>query len=64
MPSVYTRYRFLARHEYHYLLIPHISWCSAEAGSHPIREGILDRQYYDESYLPNIARVAAKKLGI
>ena len=36
---------------------------SEEAGTNPIKDGILDRQYYEEAFLPNIARVASEKLG-
>ena len=28
-----------------------------------MKEGILDRQYYDESYLKTIVAVASKRLG-
>lgn len=60
----FTQDTVLAGHEYRYVFIPDISWCSVESGSHSIKEGILDRQYYEEAYLPNIARVATEKLGI
>ena len=36
---------------------------SDEAGTQLIKEGILDRQYYEESYLPSIVSVASIKLG-
>lgn len=36
---------------------------SDDAGTPVVKDGILDRQYYEESYLPNIVSVASNKLG-
>ncbi len=49
--------------EYWCVIIPFLSLSSDEAGADLIKDGILDRQYYDESYLGNITRVASSKLG-
>jgi len=38
-------------------------YCSSEAGCPVIKEGILDRHYYDESILKRVEEVAEKQLG-
>lgn len=37
--------------------------CSDDAGTEEMKDGILDRHYYEESYLHMIGMAASKKLG-
>ncbi len=41
-----------------------LSPCSVEAKCLPIVDGILDRDYYDESYLSRVGLMAQDKLGV
>ncbi len=41
-----------------------LSPCSEEAKCLPIVDGILDRDYYDESYLSRVGLMAQDKLGV
>lgn len=36
---------------------------SERAGIEELKEGIVDRRYYDESYIHTIGKEASKKLG-
>ena len=37
--------------------------CSTAAGIEELKDGIVERRYYDESYIHTIGKVAAEKLG-
>lgn len=37
--------------------------CSTAAGIEELKEGIVERRYYDESYIHAVGKVAAEKLG-